>query len=824
MATIEPYLAEAATRDGSEADQVPALLPREVWEQAVFGRPAEPAHLAFSILRDRPAALLYTGLFSLDPGTLAYVTAHPALLTSIYTAHSGAFAAFAESLTIRAAQVVLPGGTSQEWEQLVGASASEPDRFIPALLGRDAGRLAWLFDTLASLDEARRTFVLREGLGRLYEAFGLGQWPVDFAARPFTRPPRDPVILLRTIGVTRDGKMAPPRELALWDRVFKMGSGAVSGEEVSATRLLRAMADAPTRERRLRLETVLFAQRVFATPPPARPWAVGLDLLTQALSAYPTHSALLLTLERLGFTDPLDFVNAVRAGDTIASGLDRPRVALRVATFQGALAVVARLAEVDSIDANAARGLVQALIKLPTSDAGYAESVARWIETLLLPSLTRAPDTVDAEQRLLDGLAGVGAPGALPVITWEEQAYRVDIAAGERSRLRRIRERQGGNDLATVLRLRQLKTRGDPSLAPTLSAFISRLDLQDARTLFAAAEPATGPGAKSAPAGGSRNRGARVDQAVNWHEVLLAELMASYAYAIAIGDPDSPMLLAGNPARVHDFGVGTPGCWLLAGSVRAGTQSIMRGSLLGLERALAVSSLRQGTLDAPVVAPNLGQLELQGIAESVATLNPFHLDDRDRDALAAALRRGRERIASAARAPGDLDALAERAGVERWRRRLMRLAAGGGAAAVLSYWSLGEVCRVGEVDPNAADVGGWGVAQRLLDGGWGQALPGRLSMHELGGRLGTGLLSVQFADLHLRVAEWMADVRLPAGLAPGLLRAAAWDVAMNTQMADFDDWLAAVRAAQALPSDRLADHVSALTAEGPLVPVAQAKF
>jgi hypothetical protein len=266
VATIEPYLLEAGGRGGLAADEVPALLPRAVWEQAVFGRPVEPDQLAFSILRDRRAAFLYAGLFSLDPETLAYFAAHPSLVSSIYGDHSGAFAAFAESLTVREARMVLPGGLSRalEWEGLVGARAIEPDRFIPALLDRDGGRLAWLFDTIASLDAARQTFALREGIDRLYEAFKEESLPVGFSARPFTRPPVDGTILLRTIGVASDGTLVPPRDAALWSLVFKAG-GSTAGAEVSAAWLLRAFASAPTPQRRLRLETVLFAQRVFTT-------------------------------------------------------------------------------------------------------------------------------------------------------------------------------------------------------------------------------------------------------------------------------------------------------------------------------------------------------------------------------------------------------------------------------------------------------------------------------------------------------------------------------------------------------------------------------
>jgi hypothetical protein len=724
---------------------------------------------------------------------------------------------------------VLPGGLSRalEWEGLVGARAIEPDRFIPALLDRDGGRLAWLFDTIASLDAARQTFALREGIDRLYEAFKEESLPVGFSARPFTRPPVDGTILLRTIGVASDGTLVPPRDAALWSLVFKAG-GSTAGAEVSAAWLLRAFASAPTPQRRLRLETVLFAQRVFTTRSRAAVAPAERELLFQALSAYPDHAALMLTLEGLGFTAPLDFVNAARTADALAAGVDQSRASLRVATFQGSLAVVTRLHDVSTIDGETARNLVRALIKLPAAGLpGYSESVARWVENLLLPSLPAARGTgADPEERLLDGLAGMREGRALPVIVWEEQAYRVDIAAGERLRLRRIRQKQGGNDLGIVLRLRQMRAQGDPNLASALSDVLPRLGLQDGHALFAMGESAMSAAGGAAPGppgsqGGTKTP-ARLDQPASWQDVLLAELMASYAYAIAIADPDSPLLLAGNPARVHHFDVSKPDCWLLARSVRAGTQMIMRGSLLGLNRALAVSSLRQTTLSAPAVAPNLGQMDVQGIAESVATMNAFRLDDHDRDALGEALQRGRARIAAAAHDRNDLDALAERAGVERWRRRLMRLAAGGGTTAVMHYWSLGEVCEVGQLTTDEG-VGSWGVAQRLLDGSWGQALPLRLSTHDLGGRFGTGLPSARFVDLHLRVAEWLNEVQLPAGLAPGLLRAAAWDLAMGTQMADSDDWLAPVRAAQALPLDRLADYVSALTAEGLLVPVAQTK-
>jgi hypothetical protein len=96
-----------------------------------------------------------------------------------------------------------------------------------------------------------------------------------------------------------------------------------------------------------------------------------------------------------------------------------------------------------------------------------------------------------------------------------------------------------------------------------------------------------------------------------------------------------------------------------------------------------------------------------------------------------------------------------------------------------------------------------------------------LDWDEMAGHPGRELLSVRVADLQLRVAEWLAEEKLPAVLAPGIVSFAMWDLAMSTQMVDEDDWLAVARAAQAVSSDRLTDHVSALAADGPLVPVTQ---
>ncbi len=830
-AAFDSYLAQTVNRAAAVSDEVPALLPREVWERAVFGRTIEPSRLAFEILRDRRAAFLYCGLFSLDSETLAYFTDRPTLVARLYSTAAGPFAAFGESIAVHNGGVVLPGGPARakQWEDLVGEPAADPNRFIPALLERDGSRLAWLLDVVTSLDPARQRFALRNDVEPLYARFASESLPADFSSAPFTRPSVDLGFVLRTIGVTDGGALAPPSDLAVWERVFNVSSRGAPGAEVTAAWLLRSLAPLASAERRIRLETMLFAQRVFPGALAERPTADAGVTLSLALSLYGSHSALMLSLESLGFSSPRQYVAAARAAGVLTTGADRLRASLRLAMFQGALALVTRLRAVDTIDDRTARSLASSLIELPANDAsGLAERVASWMETALLPALPGAASG-DAEQRLLAGLAGAGRSRARPIVTWEDHRYRLDVASGELARLRRIRDKQRGNSLSSVLEVRRLKASG-VDVTPHLARLVSRLRLTDGGGLFQSGDTA---GANNAPSAAANKAGrgtkpaAPADRLVEWQELVLGQLLASYAYAVAIGDPDSTMLLAGNPADVHDFGVGASGrssSWLVAKDERLGSQSVERGSILGLERALSVSSLRQTTLAAPSVAPNIGEPGLSGLAEGIAILNPFRMDDRDRDMLAADLRRGRERIRAAAGTPGAIDALAASAGVERWRCRLMRLAAAGGIASVMPYWSLAEVRVVGRDGPTPPALHAWGPAQRLVDGSWRTALPDRLSMHELGGRIyGDGLLSGQVADLHLRVAEWLAEMHLPAALAPAVLRSAMWDLAMNTRMADPDDWLAVVRAAQAVPADRMADYVSALTADGPLVPVSEEK-
>ncbi len=54
----------------------------------------------------------------------------------------------------------MPGGAEAEpmWQVIVGADPAKPVAFVRRLYSDDSGALAWFYDTLSGLDEARLRF------------------------------------------------------------------------------------------------------------------------------------------------------------------------------------------------------------------------------------------------------------------------------------------------------------------------------------------------------------------------------------------------------------------------------------------------------------------------------------------------------------------------------------------------------------------------------------------------------------------------------------------------------------------------------------------
>ena len=123
------------------------------------------------------------------------------------------------------------------------------------------------------------------------------------------------------------------------------------------------------------------------------------------------------------------------------------------AQFQGALAALARMALVTTLDAAKAQALIEQLIALPlTEDGRYAGAVARWMRGGLAARHRRADTSEAAVLAAMSGPPSGDGPIARPV-TWEGQPYRLDLGAAERQRLRLVREKQEGAPLDAALDL-----------------------------------------------------------------------------------------------------------------------------------------------------------------------------------------------------------------------------------------------------------------------------------------------------------------------------------------------------------------------------------
>jgi hypothetical protein len=316
-------------------------------------------------------------------------------------------------------------------------------------------------------------------------------------------------------------------------------------------------------------------------------------------------------------------------------------------------------------------------------------------------------------------------------------------------------------------------------------------------------------------------------------DLLLADALVSFAYAVSIGEPDDALLMAGDPSRQHRFdatlGPATPP-WHLPEEVQTPDGSwLMEGSVMALHTVFARSWLRRLSIQDPGMRPRPDPQDVRAFAESQATFNPFDLTDAGRDAIVGAIRRGRARLRELLQAPDALWNAAAEAGISEWRCRAAlwaarpRATASDGDVGVqvdpADYVSLSELLWLGGPELPAEDLDRWGVAARAVDGRLTPRMPRRHAWEDFQGPRGVGLLPAWTADVHLRVAEMLSELELPGALAPGITSYVVWDVITTADMAHQDDWLSLVRAVRRLPEDRTFDYVSTLTATGPLVPV-----
>ncbi len=861
-----------AVRVTVPVEHVPLALDAGTWSRVILEQAIKPDQLFGAILRDRRAALLAYGLAWLDDETLLFLARNPSLLRRLYEDHAALFAAFARSLRVKDDRVIVPGGDSAGplWEQIVGEPRLKPDRFVRNLFGRQDGRVAYLYDTIASLDAPHARFALGlwiDGLALRNERFAALAAATAGAyseyqphLRPFLRAPMDVTLLLARVAVEPDGTPSPPNARRLWEKAY--GDLDLPGEPARQLRNLRQ--DGPIdaawlaeqvmpremRGRAERLDLLSFGQRAFrGAPESALP-----DVLT-ALRGFTRLKMLMLSLDRMNITDPAIYAAAARRA-TELTALEHNRAFAALSQFQSAIALVGRLRDVRAVDAAGAGRLVHSLVSVDLADGRYRGGVARWIDEQLVAAIPVDAPPVPVDDRLIAGLAGISSssPGARhPQVTWEGRDYHLDLAGAEIRRLTAVRKRQGAYSLEQVLTLARELQR--------LSALDAAASVADVRQRTEAIRIAGAPfrREKTAPPEGTdpprdprrtidesirdlgriskpkdvRKAANEVDPLSEVCDSLLGDVLRSYAYALAVGDPDGTVLLGGDPARRHDFGFAIlneearrRAPWQLpAAQIAVGTQWHVEGSVLALDVGLSSLALRRIAADRMNGRPDLvSGNDRTSFSANVALLDAFDLSDGDRDEIAAALSRGRSVLSRLERDDQltRLFAAADGPRLDGLRQRAARWTLAHAPESVATWWTLADTLRMGK-PAETVNLDAWGTSGVPLNACLCTRFPDDMSWHVFTGQNATGLLPTRVADLNLRVAEISAELKIPAALARGILSAAVLEYLDDLQPSDFDDWMSFVRLAGSLTRERVEDYVAALTADGTLAPAVQVR-
>jgi hypothetical protein len=861
---IDPILIEA---EAEHRMRVPIPLAAEIWARAVFKRPVKSEELLGAILTDRRAALLCYGLSGLDDETLTYFGEHPNLLMQLHQEHAPTFAAFGASVRIRGNRIDPPGGPAAApiWEAVVRQSLGNPEAFLRVLLGMDEGRVAYLYDAIAQAEPPNAAFALGlflkdpgarilrftalvEIVGRSYR-----EWRLE--ALPFSKPLHDVGVLIARVKVGPDGTAVSPSSRSFWTAAFEsddLNPDSVSltvengDQPIDAAWLAQETSGNDMFWRGDRLDQFAFGQRVLAGVA-----ADSLPAAVVAIRAFPRQRMLSLTLERMGVTTPAVYAMVAQKAHRLTSGSATRQFRI-LAQLQSALALLSRMTTNGTLSHAQVERLVQSLFNVPLDGERYEGALMTWLRRELLPLLPAASDAADSrvigeiEGRLIEGLAGRKTSG--PSVEWEGQSYRLDLTAGERLRLRAIRRRQEGYSIDLAWTIDQLArkllsenvTPDDArTVATELAAFPDTFD----RRLDSPAEtraPNVEPSRRvrdladrwadeitRAVRSNDVRRASRLAPAmIDVADEAFSDAMISLAYAADLGDPDSTAMLARNVALRHDFGFGrrdSDSRTRLAWSIPRqdflpGVPWHVTGSVLGLDIAMASLSLKRISADRLAEAPHLSSNERDAFAVGVALMNPRSLLDSDRDAIVAAISRGRQRVAGLGPGRERLATVADAVGMDGWRRRALAWMLVEDKDAIPSMFSLAELLILGG-GPPLSTVNAWGTIALQSEGCACLRLATPRTWRTFSGRPQMAFMASGVADLNLHVAEVMASMGLPAALLRHVLSAAVLDFIEEVTPADYNDWWAAARFAQTVPRELIEDYVaSAAAVDGPLVP------
>jgi len=842
-----------------EAPRITAPLPLspQTWSTVVFEREVPRQRLFIEILNDPSARLLYHGLVGLDAETRRWMGNQPQLLRRMYRDQEAirSFALFGPALKIAAGRVVVPGGAKaeQRWAAALDVDLSKPDRFVRRLFDHDGGRTAGLYFAIAGVDATRRAFLLstadsiRDGTDRfkrLVSSFA-NCYPANSTQYPFALRSHDAALLLLELGLSDTGVPAGPLWQRFWSRVFEgdslpqspanaLGDLAKDGT-VDAAWMVDTLCGSAPIDRGAIFVTLLAGSRTFSGVSEAE-----LPDVLVALQMRRLYPSLFIELERTGVRRSRTYAALARHAALLARLDDPARAITALQQFQGAVALTTSAITAETLSMTQGETLLESLAAVRFESERYDGRLADWLVKEWLPAVRLRPltppgPTPTAEQSIAAALAGPVDSAAVPV-HWEGQEYVVDYAGTTRRRLEEVRKKQGGLPVDSVLELRRISLALQTaaitldevkSLRVALNALAPTLRLEATATELADDGPdvedqlrdvITDLGRIDEPRDTRRaaEAGTDLERSIDF---LLGHVLAAWAYAPHVGDADSRALTGGDGSLRHVFGLrGTGGDrftrrWVL--DLFSGDAGAIGGSLLGVEASLAQYALRRLSIDTLPPPPAIGGNDLVSLMLTAALSNPRRLNEADLARIVAAVAEGTAAVNKALGNPVELDAIAQRGAMSPWRRESLSWTAVEEEGRVAEQFSTTEVARIGGLSPEG--LAAWGTAS-MATGCLCLRMPQARIPELIIGRAADGLLGGQSADLTIRIATILAELKMPASLTTPVLAYALRDFLDHVQPQHAADFDAFARQARALDRRTVEDILGALAAVGPLRP------
>jgi len=826
------HLERAALTPGAGPnDTLPLPLTPAIWIGVVFGGRANPANLPGAILESRNASLLYSGLLALDGPTREWIATERNLLSEMATHYAPAFAVAAPGFRVSGGRVRVPGGERADaaWEAVIGRHVNDPAEFLHALLATNDGRLGYFLTAMSELtpgqfavavgpDPANYAAALRRIAG-VFDRAAPG-WKVN--ERTLWRPRRDPALLLADLATDERGRLMLPGSRAFWTAVFSSDAPGVqhgrtadfTGEAPDFAWLCDQVFSGTPAEQRRRQEAVLFGSRVMKRV--TAETAAGALEAVRSASAYPALAAI---LERARAADVMTYAAAARrAARSSAIGNDERRIRA-LSQLQGTLGLLARMVSRGSIAPAAFEAAVTSLSQVDWNDKGeYDGALVRWFAGWLQ---SVKPNT-GADDALMQLLAGPATSSRY--VDWEGTHYKVDLAAAEGARLSRV---FGEHPRPYLFAAQGLAAAADAIATPDLTKEALRDWAQRLETIAASMEwdaqdwqRALSTAVERGDVRGAARLVPRLRLAADdtWTHGAV-----DIAYAIALGQPEHAAISVADVARRHDFGIHADaphntGPWMLPVADVSARGYRISGAVLGLEMALAEFALTRVSTKTPPRKPTISSEERAVFVASVPLVEPALLSDDDRDRIVDAMRTARTRVA-AIRTGDDAVALADALPLGSIRRTLFPWILVHDPSRAASFLSPVELLWLGLGDAaTRPSLNGWGVSAQARLGCLCLQVIDRRTPDMLAARVNAGILASGFPDLGLRLAELLAELKMPAELLGGVLASAMFDFVNGATSRDEDDRRGLTEFVLALRVDRVEEYLAMLTTGGPLVP------